>query len=442
MDPLSKTLGKAFEGLFDQVDSTILNAVNAAKKAGLELEMEAGRQIGMAIENAKNAYEDSLEITVDKVSKEVKAVFDQLESMVQTFQKETLDEIQNLKVKAHELVEKLPFASKQPRLSRVSPQYVVIDSVARNALVTFEGDFSWVAETGYTPTLSFKDRRCFLFKSTTQQLTFEVPKEVFQAPNNSKYSYVSGNLQVPWWHSWLVVLGSKKTSNFRVGFGALPLSPGKITVEYESQRTENITQIRKTPKKPYNGNDWYPEHWHEIIEHYYPSPGWKIDISHMPELIAQHKHGKHNQKIKGYTANDITLEVNLYCKHGSDIGVVDIEIQFQEIKQQTVKEIRIEDVNLNWGDSVVLQPKDGEVISRLIFDSYNGKHQEFSAPDMLSSVLKVKSEGNGKWKLTAEIPKDVGLTLATTAIDSSEKKVEEDKKEPHGTLVEVTEKTV
>jgi hypothetical protein len=53
--------------LIDQMSHEMKKNIKYAYKKGLLLEVEAGNQINLAIERTKNAYESSLNLTIDKV---------------------------------------------------------------------------------------------------------------------------------------------------------------------------------------------------------------------------------------------------------------------------------------------------------------------------------------------------------------------------------------
>jgi hypothetical protein len=398
------TFGGLLGGLWDQVNGTIQQAADDLKNAGLELEMEAGKEIGLAIENAKNAYKDSLDYTMDKVSKEANDFFNRLNGMVQKFQNQIDSDMADLKVEAQQIVNTLPFASKQPQLTSITPRYVVVDDVAKVSRVTFNGNFPWSATVGFEPTLSFADKQCFLFNKTTQSFTFEVSNAAFAKENKEMYAFSTGKLVVPWDDGYF---WSHKTQfEYQVGLGALPQIAGKVEVEYVDKGSDRATQGKSSPPKFYDGNQWYPEHWHTEHLDIYPDPGWLIDVTKTPNLIAQHVHGDHKQGIISVTPDKITVEIGLYCKSGEDIGKVWVHVDFSQWQYQPFEHKRVETYEINWKDDELLKPQGHEVISQVTFKAYDGSTQKFAAPDnSYRSVLKINAEGDGVWKIWAEAPR-------------------------------------
>ncbi len=403
------SFGSLLDGFFDNVNNTIQQATQDMKNAGIELEIEAGEEIGRAIEQVKNAYQKELEYTIDRVSKEAKIAFDRLGTMVQQFEIATEDKLGELMSQAQQLANTLPFANKQPQLMRIKPRYIVIDDVAKTSFVTFKGNFVYSSTPGFEPSLSFSGRSCYLYDSDTQTLVFQVPHSAFGDADPTQYSYKTGILTLPWDDgSWW----SHKTSSvFRVGLGALPTIAGTATVTYVSDKTDRLTKTVKN-NYPFNGNDFYPEEWHTCYQKIYPTTDWKIDVSKAPRMTTEHYHGKHTQEIVSYTPGEIVLKVSLYCKDGHNIGIVNIGVEFDEYQDKKTQVLREEKIQMNWKNSKLLKPGLGETISFLTFDDYKGVHSEYGAPDLSGNVLKIAAEGNGMWKIWTEMPKNMGLEEA------------------------------
>ena len=256
----------------------------------MELEIEAGEEISRAIEQAKNAYQSELNKTIDKVSVAAKKSFDQLKSMVQAFEKDTGEGLNKLMVDAQQLANTLPFANKQPQLSSVKPRYLVIDDLAKTSFVVFKGNFPYTAKIGFEPSLTFTDKPCYLVDSNTQSFTFQIPHNAFSDVDPTKYGYKTGQLRVPFDDGW--IWSHKNEFDYRIGLGALPQIAGK-TVEYVAKGTERNSEETLSANYHYDGNSWYPTHWHEEDLHVYPKPGWTIDMSKAPVIVDFHRaHGK------------------------------------------------------------------------------------------------------------------------------------------------------
>lgn len=394
-------------GLFDQVNNTIDQAAQAFKNAGMELEIQAGQEIQMAIERAKQLYEKELDNTIDKVSKQAKISFDELDSIVQKFQVATQGDLDKLALQAQQLANSFKFSSKQSQLTSLKPRYLVVGDVAQASLVTFKGNFPCSSTPGFEPSFEFGGRKCVLVDKSTQTLTFQVPHDAFNVKND-QYTFTTGMLHAPWDDG--LIWSNKKECSYQVGLGALPQIAGTGTVEYEAKVTQRHYDHKTTDEVVYNGNKYYPEKWHTVYAHINPKPGWLIDTSKPPILHVRKIHGDnsdHREEIISVSDTDITLKIGLYCKSGEDMGIVGVQVEFDQYLDQVADQKRTETFEVNWKDSRLLEPQGTEVISSVKFDDYKRTHQEFAGPDLTSSVLKIEAEGNGKWKIWAEPPREL-----------------------------------
>ncbi len=314
--------------------------------------------------------------------------------------------MQDLKLEAQQIVNTLPFTSKQPQLSKVSPRYLVVGDLEKVSRVVFRGNFPDSAKPGFDPSLTFAGKPCVIFNKTTQEITFEVPGSIFSEADKARYSYVVGKLVTPWDDGW--IWSHKTQFEYQVGLGALPRIAGTAVAEYVDKGSERVTKAASSPTYFYDGNNWYPEHWHTIYQDIFPEPGWSVDISKGANLIVEHVHGDHKQEIVSVTPDKITLKIGLYCKSGSDIGKVRIRVDYTSWQYKSYEKKRTESYEMNWKDDFLLKPAEHEEIGQVVFTSYDGSIQRFAAPDIGDrSVLKVSSEGNGVWKLWAEAPKGI-----------------------------------
>lgn len=226
------------------------------------METIAGQQIGIAIQNIKEAFSEELAKTTDKISAAAEKNLAQIRNMIQILEGDSKELLAEVDADAQQLVNSLPLGSKRPQLKAVHPQYVVINSQSDTVLVKFSGNFPWSSDPKYPVSLSVNDQPCSALQTTTQELAFRVPTTSLDAATKDKCSYIMGKLQVLWDNGW--IFSHKKTAQYKIGLAVLPLSPGRITAYYASTYQ-------------YNGNDHYPQRWVTIPLHVPPEAGWKLD---------------------------------------------------------------------------------------------------------------------------------------------------------------------
>lgn len=426
MDPtraITYTFKQALDSLFDRVNNTIHQAVGDIKNAAVDVEIQAGAEISRSIEQVKNAYENELEKTVEKISVEAGKSFNALNSIVAIFEKKAIDEMNDLMSQAQQLTNKLPFTSKQPQVRNVNPRYIVINDIAKTTFVTFKGNFFFAGTKEYEPVLNFGKNPCPLVDSTTESLTFQISQKDIIGHSKFAYTFNSGELSIPWDDGW--ILSHKKISLFRVGIGALPQVAGTGYVEYKSTETIRTEQHTLSPMTLYNGNLYYDggrTHWKEILVPFYPKPGWLINPSVPPVVACQVIHGEVKApEIIGLSATGFFLKINLYIKDHAKIGQAYINVGFNEYIDQTKHNLRDEIFEMNWRDSKLLEPRGNEVISKVVFENYKGTKQELAAPDISSGTLKAEAALNGKWKIWAEAPKELQISKKDLSLTFNQK---------------------
>lgn len=415
------TLGSALNGFFNEVDQTAKNVINDAKNAAIDVEIMAAHEVELLIESTADLYQKSMEKTVEKLDKATKKAFDDVITVTGKFQAQKADEMADIAKEAQQIANTLPFAAKQTQVKDIEPHNLVIDDLAKKSLITIKGNFPSASLKNCTPTLKAKstDESFPLVNSTTQALTFAVPNSTFSRNEKELFSLTTLTLNAPWDNSGYV-LKDKVDATYRIGIGALPQLAGKGTVEYARSETVRETE-HKTEQKFFDGGQWYHQgHYHTEYWKIEPPSGWLIDVT-TPKLTAIHdinEHGIHNQGIKVISAKEITVEVTLDVEDGHDMGKIVLKVDYDVIKDHSEERKRIENFELNWSDSLLLEPQGNEVIKRVTFnDTYKNSHQEFGAPDLNSGIFKVASQGNGSWKVWAEVPHE--LSLKSTEVPES-----------------------
>lgn len=402
-------LGDLLNGLFDQVNDQIQRALNAAQDAGSALLIQAGREVAIAIENARNAYQSSLQYTVDKLDKSINQHVSDLQSMLQKLQQGTADSLKDLEQNATQLVLALPFSSKQTQLRTVMPHYVVASNGQPSVRFTFEGVFYWSATKGFEPKLTFGNTQYSPVATTTNSLTFEVPVSaiiVDQGAALNKCTFAVGTLSAPWDNGW--VFSSRAESTYKVLVGALPLSPGKIDVELTAQRTERVTKQFISAQTQAWGDDAYPRNWVTKEFRFPLDAGWTVLPGTQRLEVLQGAHGSHKETISVEGGNTLVVKVELCAKSGKLMGRIDFKAHCTQYQDVTQLDKRVKPIVLKWGDSVVVEPNQGEAVSKITFDSFDGVHSEFAGPSLDNPYLAVASQ-NGKYVLTATVPKQIML---------------------------------
>ena len=184
----SAVLGAALVKLGDQLQQ----AIDDAKNAGLNLEVEAGREVGLSLENFKNVYASSLNLTMDKLDTTATNQFEKIKTLVDEVQNNTVSSLDNFTAQAQQIINSLPFRKHEPQLTTTSPQYIVPSAIIYNMVISCKGNFEAAGIQGYTPTLTIGNT-VYQASGTNQLLQFHVPISAFANDPGimtSKFGYV------------------------------------------------------------------------------------------------------------------------------------------------------------------------------------------------------------------------------------------------------------
>lgn len=403
------TVGGYIGDLFDSVETAVNAMIQSATNAALELEIEAGEQLAIAIQNAENAYKDVLELTIDKVEQVVTDSLNQLDGMLEEFQARNQDFLNDVAQRVQVYINSLPRSSKAPQVIKSGPNCVVIDSDKPN-FFTFSGNFPCSADPAYPPKLEFNGVEAPLVNSTTTELTFcAKASDIFPNGDINQYSYQVGRLKLPFDDSEKLSPADRRrgkklttTYEFKILETALPKSPGKITAIYSSIVAGNPIQktFKSDPVTHYNGSDAYYKGrpckaWDVHHMSFKPDEGFKFVKGSEVLVRSGGAHGNHYEKFFSTQESEIITEVGLDACSGKHMGDITYHIECQEIQPTKVEVIHQEPINLFWGNSSVLQlnNSNGRLIS-IICALFDGSTVTFGpATDLTNRYITVRNEG-------------------------------------------------
>jgi hypothetical protein len=386
------TLGAALAKMMDELNQAIADARNA----GSSLEIQAGKEAAIAIEDARNAYSKSLDETFnDHIDPTIKRTVDSLQSLVNDVQKKTFQKVDDVTARAQQIVNSLPFRDHEPQLTKFTPDFVVPTDQNYSVPFVFYGNFEFSAQKKYAALLTIGVHKYSCTENTTGTLKYLVPSgDLFPIPsgaNANEFEFTNGILSVPWRaSSFFGLFGHSKLDEYHVVVGALPASPGKITLTHQEVHTETKTQTYHGPnhhqcstRECGNGDDKNHD-WSDR-----PDDGWHlvrgtVRLTHIgqgdysgPDLISD----------DGNVA--ITRATTIHHGAGSS-GSIDFSVTFQEAKDVPMTNMVSEVVSMKWSDSKVINYPPGTWT--IYFDAFDGSHAEFRGADNNNRFITITSE--------------------------------------------------
>lgn len=248
----------ALNYLLVKMNRTLMSSVFTydVEKTLHRLFVDAARQIHLAIQNVKNAYDNSLKLTMGRLDNTSKKNVEQLQEMVEILQNESIKNLlqetgrekeklfTSLAKQAEQLIDSLPVAGHRPLLTRVTPRYIAIGDTSQEATIQFIGNFVDATKEGYEASLVLDGHTFAPVHSTEKELAFKIP---FKLAQMHEFIYRQGELKVQWENgAWYNLWGDKKVSEYKVWLGALPLSPGTITAFYTTTVVHKLESSTKT----------------------------------------------------------------------------------------------------------------------------------------------------------------------------------------------------
>lgn len=389
------TLGMFLNSSLDKVDQAITDARNA----GNAVAIEAGRNAALAIQDAQNAYQDSLNKTSAQLNATIMVSVDQISTMTNDLSKKTAQSIQDAAMRSQQVVDSLPFAGKEPQVTSVSPDFVVPkDNVASNNLeLNFNGNFPTSSENGYRPILKVNGK-IFTGANTTQKLTFLIPQGAafpVTAVDPGKLQFSTVSLIVPWEASRFFGLRHvRREDHFNVLIGSLPASPGKITVIHTT--TTMIPSVKNFCSLSYHlastresGN----KDKKNVLFTETPEPNWHVVRNTSIARINSAQGDYAGPSFVSDDADRVTY-VATTIHHGlfGSSGSIDFVICFNEMQDQPHVNTETSDVPLKWGDSKSFAYAAGSW--KVTFIDFTGNSNDFTGSDDHNKFITVQDKSN------------------------------------------------
>jgi hypothetical protein len=388
------TVGFFLGKLMDQLQQ----AIEAARNAGLSLEIEAGREVNIALANAQNAYADSLNKTIDNINQTMKGTLDQLQSMVNDVTNNTFGSLDAITARAQQIVNSLPFRPHEPQLTRTGPRFVVPSQQTYPVTLRFQGNFEFAAKKNYTPSFQVNGHTYVPSSNTTQELQFIVPvSELFAAPpDTGKYSYVMGTLIVPWRR----LLVKREEDHYRLILGALPARIGKIRLIHTTSHVDHPTKhFESSQFYQSSGSDGANDDHKDVPYDVIPDTGWHV-VRNTSSFNDKGSEGDWGRTFVSDGGDHVTYRVTTIHHSIGTAGRVHFTISFNETQDVTVSDQNSEDVTLNWGDSRSFSYPAGTW--KVVFDAFDGTHAEFSGADLSNPFLKLRDQAGSLVISTAD----------------------------------------
>lgn len=381
------SVGAQLALLMDRVNT----AMTAASAAGNTAAMECGRDLAIAISSTQNVYEDELSKPLDgKVAPALKASVDQLDGAITKMASLTKASVQEAAVAALQISNSLPYRPQEPRLAKVTPQFLVPSKDPYLVKMRFNGAFDLAAKPAFFPTLTIQTHAYKPVASAAGEIEFSVPiADVFPPGSDAKtLQFVSGNMKMPWEMTSLMgKKHTKKEDNFKLFLLALPSGPG--TIKFMATATKLVGgEPKRYNSEPYQqcsgpscGNPDDTNHLWSVPH----DPNCSV-VKGSSSFDVTNSSGDWGKELLSDTGDFVTYTVSTK-QHGKASAMVDFKISFMESCSHEVPNDVGETVAMTWGDTHTIKAPAGTWSVSL--DTFDGKHIDFTQSDDKNPLLKV-----------------------------------------------------
>lgn len=276
-------LGVVLDRFLDQAQSVIRTAGAEARTTVVQ----AGQQAYNAIQTAKAAYADSLNLTIDKLDQFKTRTVQELQSVLDDLQKRTDDMARKVMSQSQQIINSLPFANTIPQLTDFSPNFVTGGSQPKPFELELQGNFVFAQRAELRPTLEYAGKTYQPMQNLTQSLKFQLTPS--RTNNTSKViDLMNVKITIPYEDG---LLKTRKIATYNLIIGILP--PVATNVDVYLKTIKPTKEV-----KHFVTSQWQQHSSNDDLEDVYTGPahpGWTI-IPNSVRFVVDWSQGDENDQ--------------------------------------------------------------------------------------------------------------------------------------------------
>lgn len=384
-----------FGSILDDMSNQVNLFIQHAQSAGLILEVNGGAQVLNLITQAKDAYKESLNTTINTMTGEQQKLVSDINGVFEKVQGGVTDIAGQIETIVNTAV---PF-EKFPQV-RTYNGTIIAPNDSSNIFVQLKGNFYDIANTGYEAVLKIGNKNYKSILKTTPEIRFSIPAFEFSAAKN-KIDYKPFTIDINYKKKSFLIFSSKKVATFNLYFVVLPEKFGTYTLE--TKKLVNSNDSVWTQCGPYDWNT-HDNNDHDETLGCSVTPGWTIQNDSVWVEFTR----KENQEgvdwfNRGNASTSTAALWHFYAttRHKTfgvptgNYGGVTVNIHYKQYKpSQAIKTITTPEEPIQWGDEKVLFIEPGLTSWKLSFKQFDGKIKEIASSNQQSPYIKVSTSGN------------------------------------------------
>ena len=397
--------GSAVGGLavgagLDKLGNDIKEAIDNAAANGQLLEAQAGGQVYIAIQQAKETYNSELDLTIYKLSAEEQNSLNSIASVALDFENKTYKDLSSLNAQVRSVIHDLPFSNTFPQVLSYGPAFLEVSPVNGDVHVILDGDFYDSLRDGYLPTLRINGKTLPAALRTSTQLGFDIPKSEFPArPDALTVSYTT--VDIPYRAKKFIIFPVKEISSVSLAMATLPKTPGAVRLDLTTTYPGTATQTKESQEMAQESADddikCGGEHADLAIHFSYPDTGWAVvpDSTQLNVTWSQGQQGIGQDWWLERTCSTATAAcVCMSTEHhgAGTSGKVHFRIVYTEEKPVEKSTTSSQNVDIGWEESRTFTLPAGATW-QIQYDRFDGKSMQIAGVYQ-DAFVKVSQIGN------------------------------------------------
>jgi hypothetical protein len=390
-------------------------AVEKAIGGGLVLEVQAGGQVSVAIQQAKAIYDqESAKFWNDLQSNE-QATLNSLVKVANDFIDKTYSDLKDIEARANGIVHNLPFTKEFPQLWKYSPSYV--EQIPGGKLrLALEGDFIDVMREGFDASINIAGKSFQNVDKSNSNISFELPLSVLSAASDNQVGSNHISITIPYREQYLMFFHTKKVASLTLPLMVLPKKFGTVSFDITTVTAGTASQTTYSPEfMQESGDDDIKcggEHGDLAVHIAYPDSGWTVVPSSVTWNVTWSQGNQGVDQDWWLAANCSSPTAACLCvsteHHGwGTSGKVHFRIAFTEQKPINNVASTNSTVDVGWGESRIVDLPPGAQWKGT-YTRFDGKQFQFN--------------GNYKDQYVTISQLGSGITVRTAPYDSFDMK--------------------
>jgi hypothetical protein len=403
VDPLAgAALGVGLNALGAKINEAIERAIGG----GLLLEIQAGGQVAVLIQQAQAAYQSDLDLTYSRLSAAEQMTVNNIYSVADQFLTNAATQAKTIEARAQQISNSLPFSKTFPQLTQFGPSFVKQDQRAPIRL-SLVGNFVDVARGDNNAFAIVSGGKLPNSTKTTQELTFEIPIAAIKTAS-TQITYNPIGIQIPYDKNTFLWFSHGEVANFSIPLAVLPTTFGTVKIDVTTTAPGTEQQTFTTGEMAQESGDddikCGGEHADLAVHSVPADPGWTI-IPSTAHWIVTWSQGKQGVDEDWWlSSNCSTSTTACMCvsteHHGRGTsGKVHFRIQYAAQRPVNRSTVASSSDLISWGTQKVYTIPTGGTWKGA-FDRFDGKHIEFAGP-YSDQLVHITTVGNNVVVATA-----------------------------------------